>query len=92
MPRQTDLPESALALVDYVDQNTGTEASSVIIQIVLASSHPDFAMSLVSATALPSGLRRAISDYVTYVLVHGLSFEERRDLFAWAQAKMLEGP
>ncbi|WP_371765520.1 hypothetical protein [Massilia sp.] len=86
------MPDTARALVDYVDQNKGAEASSVIIEIVLASCHPDFVMSLVSATALPSSLRRAISDYLTYILLHGLTREEQQKLFAWAQAKMLAGP
>jgi hypothetical protein len=48
-------------------------------------------MSLATATTLPFSLCRAISDYLTYVFVHGLTDEERQNHFAWAQAKMLTG-
>lgn len=92
MPRQPDLPDPALVLVDYVDRNPKSSASAVILEIVLASTHPDFVMSLFTATALSSSVRRAISDYLTYTLVHGLANEDQQNLFAWAQAKMLAGP
>jgi hypothetical protein len=78
-------------VVAYLDQNTRLAASRVITGIVLASTHPDFVMSLATATTLPFSLCRAISDYLTYVFVYGLTDEERQNHFAWAQAKMLTG-
>jgi len=92
MPHQNDLPDSALALVAYVDQHARSEASLIIIEVVLASTHPDFVMSLVSACGLPSAVRRSIAGYLNHVLIHGLTDDERQTLFAWAQEKMLAGP
>jgi hypothetical protein len=92
MPSQPEFPLSAARLVDYVDAHGGTDEAMLLLEIVLASSHPDFVMSLASARLLPLELREAVCDFVRYVLLDGLTASKQQSLFSWAQRKMLAGP
>jgi hypothetical protein len=92
MDSQPGLPQSAARLVNYVDANGGTDDATLLLEIVLASSHPDFVMSLASARLLPLELREAVCDFVRYVLIDGLTPSHQQSLFLWAQRKMLAGP
>lgn len=92
MPSQPELPLSAARLVDYVDAHGGTDDAMLLLEIVLASSHPDFVTSLASASLLPLELREAVCDFVRYVLIDGLTASQQQSLFSWAQHKMLAGP
>jgi hypothetical protein len=92
MDTPPDLPESAVALIHYADAKPGSDEAQLAVETILAGSHPDFVMSLASASLMPPELRQAVSDFVRSALIDGLTQEQQRYLFSWAQRKMLAGP
>lgn len=87
-----DLPESAVALMQYTDAKPGTDEALVAVETILAGAHPDFVMSLASARLLPPEVREAVSSFVRHVLIDGLTQEQQQYLFSWAQQRMMAGP
>jgi hypothetical protein len=92
MPATDELPQPAVALITYAETEPRDEVVQVLVEIVLASTHPDFVMSLATACLLPQNLREAISDYLSYTLLTGLNEKQRNALFSWGEAWMLSRP
>jgi hypothetical protein len=86
------LPQPVSALMTYVERGQRTEVTYAVLEIILASCHPDFVMSLATARLLSPALRMAIADYLRHVLIHGLDDGQQTFLFNWAQDKMLAAP
>jgi|GEM_PF-3427948 len=92
MDHQPEMHDGAVTLIRHVEEHGGTDDALVILEIILACTHPDFVMSPASAAFLPANLREAVADFVRIVLLEGLSEAQRGSLFSWAQRKMMAGP
>lgn len=92
MDHQPKIHDSTGTLIRHVEEHGGTEEALVILEIILACTHPDFVMSPANASLLPADLREAIADFLRTVLLKGLSEAQRGSLFSWAQRKMMAGP
>lgn len=91
MDRQPQMHDCAVTLVRHVEEHGGSENALVILEIILACTHPDFVMSPASAALLPGHLRDAIVNFMRIVLLEGLEEAQRGYLFSWAQRKMMAG-
>lgn len=91
MDHQPEMHGGAVTLIRYVEEHGGTDDALVILEIILACTHPDFVMSPASAAFLPADLREAVADFMQTVLLDGLSEAQRGSLFCWAQREMMAG-
>lgn len=85
MQIQTTLPDSVVALMNYVDDTGWTEHAELVVQLMMAGVHPDFESSVATAAFLPRSVRVNIAGFLSTVLIDGISDEQRNAIFAWTQ-------
>ena len=85
MRDQITLPDSATALMNYVDRAGWTEHAEVVVQIMMSSVHPDIESSVATAACLPYQLRSSVAHYLTEILTGTLDNEQRHAIFSWTQ-------
>ena len=85
MRDQINLPDSATALMNYVDAAGWTEHAEVVVQIMMSSVHPDIESSIATAACLPSHLRTSVAHFLIEILTGSLDNEQRHAIFAWTQ-------
>jgi hypothetical protein len=85
MQIQTTLPDSAVALMTYVDDAGWTEQAELVVQIMMSSVHPDLESSVATAAFLPPGVRMNVAGFLSAILVDGISDEQRHAIFSWTQ-------
>ena len=85
MQTQTTLPDSAVALMTYVDDAGWTEHAELVVQIMMSSVHPDVESSVATAAFLPLGVRTNVAGFLNAILVDGLSDDQRNAIFSWTQ-------
>lgn len=82
---QINLPDSIVTLMAYVDDAGWTEQAELIVHIVMASVHPDVEASVASAAFLPRSVRLHLANFLSDMLVVGLSDEQKHAIFSWTQ-------
>jgi len=85
MRDQTNLPDSAVALMSYVDDAGWTEHAELVVQLMMASVHPDVEASVATAAFLPRGVRAHVARFLSDVLGEGIDDAQRQAIFAWTQ-------
>lgn len=85
MQIQTTLPDSAVALMAYVDDAGWTEHAELVVQILMSSVHPDVESSVATAAFLPTSVRTNVAGFLSTILVEGISDEQRHEIFSWTQ-------
>jgi hypothetical protein len=85
MQIQTTLPDSAVALMAYVDDAGWTEHAELVVQIMMSSVHPDIESSLATTVFLPRSVRTNVAGFLSEMLIDGLSDEQRNEIFSWTQ-------
>jgi len=82
---QTNLPDSIVTLMAYVDDAGWTEQAELIVHIVMSSVHPDVEASVATAAFLPRSVRLHLANFLSDILVVGLSDEQKHAIFSWTQ-------
>jgi len=82
---QINLPDSAVALMAYVDDAGWTEQAELVVHVIMSSVHPDVEASVATAAFLPRTLRVHVAKFLNDILVDGLSDEQRHTIFSWTQ-------
>jgi hypothetical protein len=85
MQIQMTLPDSVTALMTYVDDAGWTEHAELVVQILMSSVHPDLESSIATAAFLPQSVRMNVADFLSAILVDGISDEQRHAIFSWSQ-------
>lgn len=85
MQIQTNLPDSVVALMSYVDDAGWTEQAELVVQIMMSSVHPDVESSVATAAFLPGSVRRNIVGFLSAILLEEINDEQRHAIFAWTQ-------
>jgi hypothetical protein len=85
MRNQMNMPDSAVALMNYVDGAGWTEHAELVVQIMMSSVHPDIESSIATAACLPPHLRTGVARFLGEVLTGTLSNEQRHAIFSWTQ-------
>lgn len=80
-----NLPDSVTALMNYVDGAGWTEHAELVVQIMMASVHPDIEASIATAALLPRGVRMSVARFLGEILAGGFSDEQRHAIFSWTQ-------
>lgn len=80
-----NLPDSAAALMTYVDDVGRTENAELVVQIMMSSVHPDIESSVATAAFLPPGVRGDVGRFLTEILADAFDDEQRCAIFAWTQ-------
>ena len=85
MQDQMNMPDSVLALMNYVDGAGWTEHAELVVQIMMSSVHPDIESSVAAAAFLPYGVRTSVARFLGEILTGILSDEQRHEIFSWTQ-------
>lgn len=85
MRNQINLPDSIVTLMAYVDDAGWTEEAELIVHIVMSSVHPDVEASVATAALLPRSVRLHLANFLSDILVIGLSDEQKHAIFSWTQ-------
>jgi hypothetical protein len=85
MQIQMTLPDSVVALMAYVDDTGRTEYAELVVQIMMSSVHPDLESSVATAAFLPRDVRMNVVDFLSTILLEGISDEQRSEIFSWTQ-------
>lgn len=85
MQIQTNLPDSVVALMAYVDDAGWTEQAELVVQLMMSSVHPDVESSVATAAFLPHSVRMNVAGFLSAILVEDLSDEQRHAIFSWTQ-------
>jgi hypothetical protein len=85
MQIQTTLPDSAVALMTYVDDAGWTEHAELVVQIMMSSVHPDVESPVATAAFLPRSVRTDVAGFLSAILVDGISDEQRSAIYSWTQ-------
>lgn len=85
MRNQMNMPDSAVALMNYVDGAGWTEHAELVVQIMMSSVHPDIESSIATAACLPYHLRASVARFLGEVLTGALTNEQRHAIFSWTQ-------
>jgi hypothetical protein len=85
MRNQMNMPDSAVALMNYVDGAGWTEHAEVVVQIMMSSVHPDIESSIATVACLPNHLRTNVAHYLTEILTGAVDNEQRHAIFSWTQ-------
>lgn len=85
MRNQMNMPDSAVALMNYVDGAGWTEHAEVVVQIMMSSVHPDIESSIATVACLPNHLRTNVADFLTEILTGAVDNEQRHAIFSWTQ-------
>lgn len=92
MDPEPQMHQSAAPLIRHVEEHAGTADALIVLEIILACTHPDFVMSPANAAFLPAAVRRQVVEFLRSVLLDGIPEEQRASLFSWAQREMMAGP
>lgn len=85
MRDQMNMPDSVVALIDYVDGAGWTEHAELVVQIMMSSVHPDIESSVATIAFLPYGVRMSVVQFLSEILMGTFSDEQRHAIFSWAQ-------
>jgi hypothetical protein len=85
MRNQMNMPDSAVALMNYVDGAGWTEHAEVVVQIMMSSVHPDIESSIATVARLPHHQRTNVAPYLTEILTGAVDNEQRHAIFSWTQ-------
>lgn len=85
MRTQMNLPDSVVALINYVDGAGWTEHAELVVQIMMSSVHPDIEASLATVAYLPYSVRLSVARFLNEILVGAFDDEQRHAIFSWTQ-------
>ena len=85
MRDQMNMPNSVVALMNYVDSAGWTEHAELVVQIMMSSVHPDIESSVAAAAFLPYGVRMSVAHFLSEILTGAFSDEQRHAIFSWTQ-------
>jgi hypothetical protein len=85
MQDQMNMPDSVVALMNYVDGAGWTEHAELVVQIMMSSVHPDIESSVAAVAFLPYGVRTSVVHYLSEILMGTFSDEQRLAIFSWTQ-------
>ena len=79
------MPDSVIALMNYVEDAGWIEHAELVVQIMMSSVHPDVESSVATAALLPYSLRVSVANFLSDILTGNFSDEQRHAIFAWTQ-------
>ena len=85
MRTQKNMPDSAAALMNYVDGAGWTEHAELVVQIMMSSVHPDIEASIATAAYLPHQVRLNVARFLGEILTGAFEDGQRHAIYAWTQ-------
>jgi len=85
MRNQMNMPDSVVALMNYVDGAGWTEHAELVVQIMMSSVHPDIESSIATAAYLPYHVRMSVARFLSEILAGTFDNEQRHAIFSWTR-------